>query len=87
MRIFTENEAVFAIKYYSEKIIGKPITKPGDSNPFLISSVEITKLKEDEYTVYCFSKYLGNLMRRSLDEVIPELDVIPLDQFLSNLNQ
>lgn len=87
MKIFTEKEADFAIKYYSEKIIGKPITKPDNSNPFLISSLEITKLKEDEYTVYCFSKYIGNTWRRSLDEVIPELDVLPLEEFLSNLNQ
>ncbi|MFI0491801.1 hypothetical protein [Flavobacterium sp.] len=87
MTIFTKKEADSAIKYYSEKVIGKPITKPDNSNPFLISSLEITKLKEDEYTVYCLSKYIGNIFRRNLDEVITELDILPLEEFLSNLNQ
>lgn len=87
MIILTKYEAESATKYYSEKIIGKPITNPGNSSPFPIYSLEITKFKEDEYTIHCFSKYLGNIIRKSLEEVIVELDVLPLEDFLANLNQ
>ncbi|WP_165930265.1 hypothetical protein [Flavobacterium sp. GT3P67] len=37
MRIFTNEEAKSITKYYSEKIVEMPITKPDNSNPFLIS--------------------------------------------------
>ncbi len=87
MRILTKVEAEAVTKYYSEIIIGKPILKPGNFNPYPIQLLEINQLKEDEYAVYCFSKYTGKVMRRSLDEVIPDLDVLPLEEFLSNLNQ
>ena len=85
MRIYTKDEAESVTKHYSEILIGKPITPPGNSNPFPITSVEITKVEEG-YAVYCFCKYNGNIMRNSLDKVISELDVLPVEEFLSNLN-
>lgn len=53
MTILTKNEADSVIKYYSEKVIGKPITELGNSNPFIISSLKIESLKENEFRVYC----------------------------------
>ena len=85
MRIFTKEVAESVAKYYSEIAIGKPITPPGNSNPFPITSLEITKIEEG-YSIKCVSKYMNKTMRRNLDEVIPELDAFPLDEFLSNLN-
>jgi hypothetical protein len=32
------------------------------------------------------SKYMNKTMFKDLDKVISELDVLPLDEFLSNLN-
>lgn len=86
MRILTKAEAESVTKYYSEILIGKPITPPGNSNPFPITSLEITKQKENQYTVHCLSKYIGNVWHVHIDEVIPKLDVLPLEEFLSNLD-
>ena len=86
MRIFTKDEAESVTKYYSDILIGKPITPPGESNPFPITSLEITKQKESEYTIHCLSKYIGNVWRRHLDETIPDFEVLPLEEFLSNLD-
>nr|WP_315159407.1 hypothetical protein [uncultured Flavobacterium sp.] len=85
MRIFTKEVAESVAKYYSEIVIGKPITPPGNSNPFPIASLEITKIEEG-YSIKCVSKYMNKTMRRNLDDVIPELNAFPLDEFLSNLN-
>jgi hypothetical protein len=58
---------------------------PGDSNSFPISSLSI--LENDEgFTIKCLSKYMNKTMFKDLDKVISELDVLPLDEFLSNLN-
>lgn len=86
MRILTKEIAESVTKYYSEIVIGKPITNPGNTNPFLISSLEMIKV-EDGYTVYCFCKHYGKIIHNRLDKVIPELDALPLEDFLSNLNQ
>lgn len=86
MRIFTKAEAEYVTKYYSELLIGKPIFKPCNSNPYPITYLEATKLKENEYEIICYSKYLGNVWHRHLDEVIKDTDVLPLEDLLSSLN-
>ena len=86
MRIYTKDEAESVTKHYSEILIGKPITPPGNSNPFPITSIEITKQKDNEYTVHCLSKFIGNVLYVHIDEVIPKLDVLPVEEFLSNLD-
>jgi len=86
MRIFTKDEAESVAKYYSVILIGKPITPPDNSNPYTITSLEITKV-EDGYVVKCISNSSGRIVFGSLEKVILNLDVLPLEEFLSNPNQ
>ena len=85
MIIFTKDEAESVTKYYSEILIGKPIMPPGNSNPYPILSLKTTKTEEG-YLIKCVSKYMNKTMSKDLDKVISELDVLPLEEFLSNLN-
>ncbi|SDG95353.1 hypothetical protein SAMN04488062_103187 [Flavobacterium omnivorum] len=85
MRIFTKDEAESVTKYYSEILIGKPIMPPGNSNPYPISSLKTTKAEEG-YLVKCLSKYMNKTMSKDLEIVISELNILPLDKFLSNLD-
>jgi len=84
MRIFTKNEANSSVKYYSDKIIGKPITDTEDTNPYVISSLEIVRLKEDEYVVKCIVRIAGNIIYKELENVIRDLNLLHLEEFLSN---
>lgn len=81
MTILTKAEAESVIKFYSEIVIGKPITPPGDSNPFKISSLETTKVK-DGYIVNCVCNVSGKIFYNNLEKVISSLDVLPLEEFL-----
>ena len=87
MRIFTKDEAESVTKYYSKILIGKPITPHGNSNPFPILLLEISKIEEEGYSIKCVSKYMNKTMHKDLEKVILELGAFPLDEFLSNLNQ
>lgn len=84
MRIFTKNEADSAVKYYSDKIIGKPITDPGDTTPYIVSSLRISKINEDEYTIKCIVSLSNNIAFRNLESTIQYLNLLPLEEFLSN---
>jgi hypothetical protein len=86
MTIFTKEVAKSVSKYYSEKVIGKPITPPRNSNPFPITSLEITKVEEG-YVVKCLCNFSGKIAFSNLEKVIPQLDVLPLEEFLLNLNK
>lgn len=84
MIILTKTQADSVIKYYSEKLIGKPIIEPGNYNPFPIVSLEIVKLKQDEFTIKCIAKYMGKTMFKDLGKVIQEAHLLPIEDFLSN---
>lgn len=84
MRIFTKEEAESITKYYSEILIGKPITPPGDSNPFSITSLDIKKVN-DGYTVYCICNIVaGKSAYSNIEKVISQSDYLPLEEFLTN---
>jgi hypothetical protein len=85
MTILTKSEAESVTKYYSEILIGKPITPPGDSNALKISSLETSKL-DDGYVVRCVCNVSGKIFHSSLEKAILNTNVLPLEEFLSNLN-
>lgn len=86
MTIFTKEIAESVSKYYYEIVIGKPITPPGNTNSYLITSLEIMKV-EGGYIVKCISNSSSKIVFGNLETVIPKLDVFPLEEFLLNLNQ
>jgi len=81
MTVLTKSEAESVTNYYSEILIGKPITPPGNSNALKISSLEKFKL-DDGYVVRCVCNVSGKIFHSSIDKVILELDVLPLEEFL-----
>lgn len=87
MQILSKLQANQVVDFYSEKMIGKPITDPEDTNPYLITSLEIRHLAEDEFAVYCIVRHYGNVLHKRIDKAIKELNLLPLDEFLSGLNQ
>ncbi len=89
MITLTKSEAEHVFNYYSKILIGKPIMKHGNSNPILISSIQIEKLEEDICTIMCIGMVNGRPSTktfRKLESIIQEFNLVLIEEVLSNPN-